>query len=144
MGLKETTVSVALIGIIMVAILTFIISYQTANGSGPTILDEAGFSEFNTNLTDGLTGFRGSIANTTSDFYSAEPVVGGGDDGFGLTNIFGVVKNFVSLTFATINVIGSLLSEVLGINLIVLNVLGGAMILTLALLVWRVVKAGGT
>ena len=144
MGLKETTVGVALVGIILVAMITFTYEYQLTNGSGQTIMDEPGFSSFDANLTSGLTNFRGEIDNTTSDFYSAEPVVGGGDDGFGLTNIFGVVKNFVSLTFSTINVIGALLSQVLGINLIVLNVLGGAMILTLALLVWRVVKAGGT
>lgn len=139
---KETVIGVVLVGVFALALLTFVYQAQVENNVADNIMNEPSLSGLNDTLTSNLEGVRGEAQDQREGFESDEAFIG--DEGFGLTSIIGVTKKFTSLMFGTFNIVTGGIANILGIPAIVINVIVGALIITILLLGWRVIKAGGT
>lgn len=142
MGLKDIIIGVLLVGIFALAMITFAYQTQIDNNADNNILNEPSFKGLNNTLSDNLQIVRSDAQEQRENFETQEAT--GGDEGFSLTSVVSVVKKFTSMMFGTFNIITGVLSDVLGIPSIVINLIGGILIVLMVLLSWRVIKAGGT
>ncbi len=139
-SLREVFISFALVGIIVFATISFIVSTQTQNNVENTILeDDIIFKVYNqTNTT--LLSFRDNASSQKGNFEKEFP-----ERGFGSLIIFAIVgvgQTFTDMILGVYNVFIILPSRFLQIPPQVISAITAILIVTLVLLAWRVYRVG--
>lgn len=139
-SLRDIFFSFALVGLFIVATITFVGQFQVENNAEISIYDNEVINrtlgDFNTNLDQDATNLTGQ-KNT----FDAEIP----ERGFGTLLIFSIVtvaQSFVNGIITTYNTLVVLPASVLGIPSIVMNVLTSILIVSMVLLSWRVIRLG--
>ncbi len=144
MGIKELSIGLILVGLFAFALVTFAYQSQIENNVNPTILDDPNYPAFaglNDSLSANLQSDAKIAVDSRGDFEEQQGSTG---EAGTVATIFSPVKNFGSFVFGTFNILKNSIAPVIGINGIVLTVIGGALSLIIALLIWRTLRAGGT
>ncbi len=137
---SETFVSWMLVGVLIIAMMGFIISVQTDNGLNETILNDSIVNSSFVNLTEVLDSTSGTANNSKTSFESDDP-----DRGFGSLIIFailGVGKTITGVILSIYKILFVLPATKLGIPAVVFNSLSSIILFSLVLKVWRVYRAG--
>ena len=137
---RETFITFALIGIFVLASISFIVKTQTDNEVTNTILENDVINSTYVDLETNLNSSRGVVQKQKDSFESENP-----ERGFGSLIIFSIVgvgKTFAGMTLGVYNIFIVLPSEVLGIPRIVVGVFTAILVVSLILLVWRVYRSG--
>lgn len=142
MGMKDMIIGVILTGLFAVGLISFGIFFAVEQGSTNSIADDEFITQFNETLQSNLGDVKGTAENQRESLGSQEAQ--GGDEGFSLTSIVPIALNFITLMFGTFGILTGALEQILGIPSIVINVIFGGLVITMLLLAWRVIKAGGT
>lgn len=142
MGFKDIIIGVVLAGLFALSLLTFGINLATENNSANSIVNESIILPFNETLHDNLEAVKSTSESQRNSLENQEAQ--GGDEGFSLTTIPTILFNFTSLMFGTFQILIHSISQVLGIHPIVINVIVASLVITIVILTWRVIKAGGT
>lgn len=144
MGFKELIVGIVLVGLFALCLITFTYRSQIDNNVEHTIMEDPSIQGLNDSLNDYL-GEIESTAQTQREVFEQQEAQGGStDEGFSLTSIVGIVKSFLSTAILLFNFIFVILFYILGIPITILNVLLGDLIIVALILLWRLIKAGGT
>lgn len=143
MGFKDNIIGIVLVGLFALSILIFATGTAVNNGSDLFLGNQPSVSKLNSTLQTQLEGFEETVQSQREGFENSPPQ-SSGDEGFGLTSIVSNIKSFTSLAFGTFNIIMGAFSDILGIPKVVLNIILGALVITLLLLGWSVIKAGRT
>lgn len=142
MGFKDITVAIPLAALFVLSLIVFGYSMQINNGVNDTFINNSNIQRLNTGLQSNLTGFQTEAQAKRTTFEGQTQQVGTADQSNGI-GFFDQVKGFSSLMFGTYNVMTSGISNILGIPALVINIIGGALVITMLLLGWRVIRAGG-
>jgi hypothetical protein len=143
MGFKEKIGGIIFVGLFAFCLVAFSVSLSIQNNANNSVLNDPSLTDFNDTIFGNLDTVEG-VAQEQREVFEGQAAVGGQGEGFGLTSIISNVKTFFSLAIGTINLLFSTLKDTLGIPSIVLNVVFGVISISLLLLGWRVIKAGGT
>ncbi len=138
---REVFLTFSLIGIFVLAGISFIVTTQRDNGVENTILENDVINRTFTNLESDLGGFSSNASTQKESFESEIP-----ERGFGSLIIFAIVgvgNKFTSLIVGVYNIFIVLPASLLGIPSVVISVLTSILLLSLVLLIWRVYRVGG-
>ena len=141
MAFKDFAVGVVLAGLFTIALLTFGVGFAGENNANQSIADERLIAPFNDSLQANLEGIKG-ITEGQREAFESQEAQGGQDQGFGLTSIVGIIFTFTSMMFTTFGIIINTVSSAIGLSPLVVDIIIGAMILTIVLLGWKVIKTG--
>lgn len=138
---KEIFTTFALIGLLIFATISFIVTTQRNNNVDETILENPVINKTYTRLESNLSEFGSQTQLQREAFESEIP-----ERGFGSLIIFSIVsigQKFVGLIVGVYNIMIVIPSSILGIPKVVTSILTAILIVTLILLIWRVYRAGG-
>ncbi len=138
---RETFMTWGLIGILVLATLSYIIVLQQENEVTDTILSNTVINNTFSSLQSNLSAVEGETQTQRESFESEIP-----ERGFGSLLIFSIVsvgQKFTAIIISTYNILIVLPASILGVPSIVISVLSSILIVTLILLIWRVIRAGG-
>ncbi len=138
---REVFVSFALVGIFVLASMSFIIKTQQDNDASETILTNEYINRTYIATNISLSNYRTQTQTQKESFESENP-----ERGFGSLIIFSIVgvgKTFSGMTLGLYNILIFLPASVLNIPPIVIGVLTSILVVSLLLLAWRVYRAGG-
>ena len=144
MGFTNFTVGIIITAVFAFAIINFAFLTSINNNANQTILDDPSFSGINDTLYNSLGGIQESAQTQREVFEQQEAQGGSSDEGFSLTAIVGIGKTFISTAIGSFNIILTIFFDVFGIPPVVLNVVLGAIIITVLILIWSVIKQGRT
>ena len=129
------------VGLVIVSLLSFGVFYQEDNSADNKFIDDSLMNEtYNTLKTD-LGALRDKSQAQKTLFESENPT-----SGFGTILLFSIVstgKVFNSMIIGVFNTLIKLPTVVLGVDPIVLSVIGTMLILTIIIGLWIVYKLGG-
>lgn len=137
----ETFVNFMLVGLLIFAMLAFMIGVQDENDVSEKIRDNEIINESYYDLDTDLTGFRDKSQAQKSLFESETPT-----SGFGtilLFSILSVGKVFNGMIMGVFNTLIKLPMAFLGLDIIVVSILSTILILTIVIGLWAVYKLGG-
>ncbi len=137
----ETFVNFMLVGLLIFAMLAFMIGVQDENNVEEKIRDNEIINESYYDLDTDLTGFRDKSQAQKSLFESETPT-----SGFGtilLLSILSVGKVFNGMMIGVFNTLIKLPMVFLGLDIIVVSILSTILILTIIIGLWAVYKLGG-
>ncbi len=137
---REVFVTFALIGIFVLAGISFIVQTQLDNDVENTILENEVINKTYTNLETDLSDFGSETQTQKESFESEIP-----ERGFGSLIIFaiiGVGQKFTGMITGIYNIFIVLPASILGISPVVIGVFTAMLIVSLILLAWRVYRAG--
>lgn len=143
MGFKELTIGLIMISLFSFSLINFVIMTQQDNEVTDKVINDPALNGINDTLYDSFYNLQ-DTAQGQREVFEGQEAVGSTDEGFSLTAIVGNVKTFFSTAMLSVNVVFSLIQRSLGIPSIVLNLLLGIIIIVTLLLIWRVIKGGGT
>lgn len=129
------------VGLVVVALLSFGVLYQEDNNADDKFIEDSLMNETYTNLRTDLGGLRDQSQAQKTLFESENPT-----SGFGTILLFSIVstgKVFNSMIIGVFNTIIKLPTVVLGLDPIILSVIGTMLILTIIIGLWIVYKLGG-
>lgn len=130
-----------LIGLVVVSFLSFGYLYQQDNNVDDEFMDNTLMNETFSSLKTDLGGLRDESQAQKTLFESENPT-----SGFGTILLFSIVssgKVFNGMIIGTFNTIIKLPTVVLGVDPIILSVIGTMLILTIIIGLWVVYKLGG-
>lgn len=130
-----------LIGLVVVSILSFGVLYQEDNEAEDKFIEDSLMNETYVNLKTDLGELRDQSQAQKTLFESENPT-----SGFGTILLFSIVstgKVFNSMIIGVFNTIIKLPTVVLGLDSIILSVIGTMLILTIIIGLWIVYKLGG-
>ena len=130
-----------LIGLVVISLLSFGILYQEDNNAENKFIENSLVNETYTNLNTTLSDLRDQSQAQKTLFESENPT-----SGFGTILLFSIVssgKVFNSMIIGVFNTLTKLPVVVLGIDPVVLSVIGTMLILTIIIGLWVVYKLGG-
>jgi len=130
-----------LIGLVVISLLSFGILYQDDNNAENKFIENSLVNETYTNLNNTLSDLRDQSQAQKTLFESENPT-----SGFGTILLFSIVssgKVFNSMIIGVFNTLTKLPVVVLGIDPVVLSVIGTMLILTIIIGLWVVYKLGG-
>lgn len=137
----ELFINWMLIGLVVVGILSFGVTYQEDNDADDKFIDNSLMNQTYNALRTDLADLRDQSQAQKTLFESENPT-----SGFGTILLFSIVstgKVFNSMIIGVFNTIIKLPTVVLGLDPIVLSVIGTMLILTIIIGLWVVYKLGG-
>ena len=129
------------VGLVVVALLSFGVLYQEDNDADNKFIEDSLMNETYTSLRTDLGELRDQSQAQKTLFESENPT-----SGFGTILLFSIVstgKVFNSMIIGVFNTIIKLPTVVLGLDPIILSVIGTMLILTIIIGLWIVYKLGG-
>ena len=129
------------VGLVVVATLSFGVLYQEDNSADDKFIEDDLMNETYTSLQTNLGELRDKSQAQKTLFESENPT-----SGFGTILLFSIVssgKVFNSMIIGVFNTIIKLPTVVLGLDPIILSVIGTMLILTIIIGLWVVYKLGG-
>lgn len=143
MGFKDILIGIVLTGLFAIAIISFGGQLGTDNPhSGQNIKDNPFISNFSSSLEKNLSVVKDKTQSQRESFETQDRQAGAED--FGLSSVPSIIFSFWGIGLSTFTLLINSLSQVLPVSALVINIIFAAIIITLALLGWRVIKAGGT
>lgn len=139
MGFKTLWISFVLIALVVFALMSFIVQFQTDQGDS-TILENTVFNKSYQALQTNLTSFSATAQGQKENFESDPPTVS-----FGALVVFAIVSSgqiFSGMIIALYNIFIVLPATFLGIPEIVISVLSAVLLVTIILVLWRLYKQG--
>ena len=130
-----------LIGLVVVSLLSFGVLLQEDNNVDDKFIDNSLMNETFGSLKTNLVGYESQSQAQKTLFESENPT-----SGFGTILLFSIVstgKVFNSMIMGTFNALIKLPTVILGVDPIILSVLGTMLILTIIIGLWIVYKLGG-
>lgn len=141
MGFRDLVLGVVLAGLFVISMLTFGIGFAGDNNANQSIVDAPFIAPLNDSLQSNLEGVK-TITEGQRESFESQEAQGGVDQGFGLTSIVGVIFTFTGMLFTTFQILINTLSIAIGFPPLVVDIIVGAVILTIVLMGWRVIKTG--
>lgn len=141
MGLKDTFINYALVGLFIIAIISFGIGLANENNSSVSIADDSMINSTFNKLQSNITLFESQSQTQRDNFEKSLP-----EKGFGtliLLTIFSAGKQFTSMIFSVSNIIFSSAGDKIGVDSLVLGVFASILIISLIIAVWLLSKGGG-
>ena len=129
------------VGLVVVALLSFGVLYQEDNSADDKFIEDDLMNETYTTLRTDLGELRDQSQAQKTLFESENPT-----SGFGTILLFSIVstgKVFNSMIIGVFNTLIKLPTVVLGLDPIILSVIGTMLILTIIMGLWIVYKLGG-
>lgn len=129
------------VGLLIVSLLSFGVFYQEDNNAEDKFIEDSLMNETYTNLRTDLGELRDKSQAQKTLFESENPT-----SGFGTILLFSIVstgKVFNSMIIGVFNTLIKLPTVVLGLDPIILSVIGTMLILTIIIGLWIVYKLGG-
>ncbi len=129
------------VGLVVVALLSFGVLYQEDNNANGKFIEDSLMNQTYTSLRTDLGELRDQSQAQKTLFESENPT-----SGFGTILLFSIVstgKVFNSMIIGVFNTIIKLPTVVLGLDPIILSVIGTMLILTIIIGLWIVYKLGG-
>lgn len=128
-----------IVGLFMFSMISFVTNLQSENNAVVTLANDPTVINITGSLTSELEAFETLSNNQRESFDSETPSTSFGELIFeSITNV-GRVIGGVGTTFYAIIATASL---AIGINPLVINVIGGIIIITIVLLAWRLYRTG--
>ncbi len=137
---REVFITFSLIGLFVLATLSFGIKLQQDNSVSDTILNNSQINRTLDRLQSNLTDVSNQTQQQRQNFESEIP-----ERGFGSLLIFSIVsvsQKFTATIIGVYNILIVLPASILGIPPEVIGVLGSILIVSLILLAWRVYRVG--
>ena len=144
MGFKEIIVGIVIIALFSLSLITFGTQLAINNNATNNILNDPSLSQLNKTLSDELKTIKSTSQTEREVFEQQEAQGGSQDEGFSLTSIVAIVKTFFSTAISSFNLIFIVLSDIFGIPALVFDILLGIIIIIILILIWRLIKVGGT
>lgn len=144
MGLKDFIIGSVIVVLFSLSLLTFAGKLAVNNNAQDNILNDPSLSNFNESLGTYLGDIEDDAQTQREAIEGQEAQGGSADEGFGLTAIVGAVFTFFSTIVGGMNLLLSLLFNVVGIPDLVLNLILGLVIIAVIIYAWRTIKVGGT
>lgn len=139
MGLRQTFVNFALLGLFVFAMISFVVNIQQNNDVTDTLLTDSTFNKTYVNLQEDL-DFQDAANNQSNNQDSDKKTADDGSLIFeSIMETGRVTKGVVQGVYSTIIVIPS---TILGVPEIAVIVLSGIISMILVLFAWRAYKAG--
>lgn len=136
---KEYLVSFILIGLFIIAMISFSVGFANENNSTITIIGESKIKYTYTALNDTLSDLNkntGSQENATSSdpgSFGAESII--------LTSIWGSLKVFWSSIKDVSNILATFMKYI-GVSYLVIGVILSIIIITIIFLAWKTIRTG--
>lgn len=130
----------ALIGVFVFAFLGFIIQFENDNSVTDSILGNQIINNTYSGLSNNLSSFDSRSQSQRSTFEQENPT-----DSFGELVIFAIVgagKTFGGMIVGIFNILIVLPATILGVDPVIIGVLGSMVIVGIIFALWRVYKAG--
>lgn len=137
---SELFTNFAFIGLIILAIFSFVILFQDENNAEEQMIDNSLMNETYSQLREDLTGYRDQSQTQKTLFEIENPTAG-----FGTILLFSIVssgKVFNSMIIGTFNVLIKLPAVFLGVDPAVISVLSTMLIISIILGLWILYKLG--
>lgn len=137
---RKLWISVALIGLFVFAMISFVVQFQQDNNQEGTILDNSLINQSYQSLQTNLTTFRTETQGQKTNFEAELPT-----SSFGSLIIFSIVsagKILNGMVLGVYNVLIILPISIFGISPVVAGVISSILLVSIILLLWRLYKAG--
>ncbi len=137
----ELFINWMLIGLVIVSFLAFGVFYQEDNNVENEFIENSLMNQTYSSLKTNLGGLRDTSQAQKTLFESENPT-----SGFGTILLFSIVssgKVFNGMIISTFNTLIKLPTVILGVDPIILSVIGTMLILTIIIGLWIVYKLGG-
>lgn len=137
----DTFVKFMFVGLMIISIFAFIVSFQNENNAGNKIMDNEVMNDTYFSLDEDLTSFQDQSQTQKTLFESETPT-----GGFGtilLFSILSVGKVFNGMIVGIFNTLIKLPVVFLGLDIVVVSILSTLIIITILLGLWTVYKLGG-
>jgi len=138
---RQIFVVFALLGIFILAMVSFGSNIAVENNANQTILNDPTFGQTFSNLNESLKTFDTQSQQQRENFEGELPAsefVGT----FIILSIIGAGKTFISMVVGIFNIIFSPFSSIIGINGVVLGVFVSIFTVIIVLAAWRLYKVG--
>ena len=142
MNFKSMIVSILLVGICIISIISFIISFEQENAVNDTIMKYSSINTTYVTVSSELSK-SSSDANTTMEGFVGEgknPIIAGVELVF--SSILSAGTVFMKSTITFFNIMTGPASEILHISPMIIGTILAIVIITLMLLAWRLYKVG--
>lgn len=140
MSFREILINFSLIGIFMLAFITFAVQMTDDNSANNTLIQNPLINSTFNKLQSNLSVFQSNAQGQRENYESESPA-----SGFGTLIIFGIIgfaKIFTGMVLGISNILFGAASSVLGIDPIVIGVFVSLLIATLIIYGWRLAKTG--
>lgn len=140
MSFREIIINFALIGVFMLALITFGVQMTSDNSANNSLLENPFINSTFNNLQTDLSTFQSNAQGQRENYEAEEPA-----SGFGTLIIFGIIgfaKVFTGIIIGISNILFGAASGILGIDPIVIGVFTSILLITLIIYGWRLAKTG--
>lgn len=140
MSFRETFINFSLVGIFMLAMITFGVQMTNENSANNTLLDNEFINSTFQNLQTNLSTFQSDAEGQRQNYEAESP-----GQGFGTLILFGLLgagKVFLGMVVGINNILFGAAENVLGIDKTVIGVFTAMLLISLIIFVWRLAKTG--
>ena len=138
MDFKKTFIAFALLGLVILGIMSFAIQFQKDNDSPERLTDNQIINNTYSDLLGNLSNSENSAKEQDTVFGNVTPTQSYGE--VEITSIVSPTKAFKSMILGTYNILIKLPSQILGVSPVVSAILSAILILLLIVGIWAIYK----